>query len=88
MNAQLEQVLESTIGFHGYYIYNNIDIVEKLLNKEIDIKGVKKVIADLECHSEEYSDLTLKVYKLIGNVRGFHEESYIHQLIKKIKVNV
>ena len=84
MNAQLEQVLESTIGFHGYYIYNNVDIVEELLNKEIDIKGV---IADLECHSEEYSDLTLKVYELIGNVRGFHEESYIHQLIKKNKVN-
>lgn len=42
MNAQLEQVLESTIGFHGYYIYNNVDIVEELLNKEIDIKGVKK----------------------------------------------
>jgi len=85
MNTQLEQVLESTIGFHGYYIYNNIDIVEKLLNKEIDVKGFRKVMAELECHSDEYGDLTLKVYELIGNVRGFHEESYIHQLIKKMK---
>lgn len=83
MSEQLKRVLEATIGFHGYYIYNDIDIVDELLNKEIDIKGVEKVIADLECHSEEYSDLTLKVYELIGNARGFQEENYIHQLIIK-----
>lgn len=85
MNTQLEQVIESTIGFHGYYIYNNVDIVEKLLNKEINIKGFREVMTELECFDGKYSELTLKVYELIGNVKGFNKQSYIYKLIQKNK---
>lgn len=85
MNTQLEQVIESTVGFHGYCIYNNIDIVRDLLNKEIDIKGFRQVITELECFDGQYSELTLKVYELIGNVKGFNKQSYIYKLIQKNK---
>lgn len=85
MNTQLEQVIDSTIGFHGYYIYNNIEIVKELLEKEINIKGFRKVMTELECFNGEYSELTLKVYEMIGNVKRFNEQSYIYKLIQKNK---